>query len=162
LEPIDLNEQSPDAIREFKTALKKEALNSLWQKKVGLQTQLVALQEAASADTKSSAGDKYETGRESIRQSRTLLEKQWNTLAQWESAVQALPVEPTPTVSEGALVVLDIGWVWVSVSFGKIIFRQREIQSVSSASPLVQALKGKGKGEAALFRGKAIEIRGLM
>ncbi len=162
MEPIDLNEQSPDAIREFKAGLKKEALDSLQQKKEELQTQLLALQEAASTDTKSSAGDKYETGRESIRQSRTLLEKQWQTLAQWESAVQKLSVEPAFIVREGALVVLDIGWVWVSASFGKMVFRSLEIQGVSSASPLVQALKGKRKGETAFFRGKAIEVRGVM
>ncbi|WP_375586022.1 hypothetical protein [Cyclobacterium xiamenense] len=162
MEIDDLNPRTPDVIREFKANLKMEVLNILRENKAELHRQLLALQEAAAADTKSSAGDKYETGRESIRQSRTLLEKQWHTLGQWESTVQALSVEPASVVREGALLLLDIGWIWVAASFGKMATGRGEIQGVSAISPLVQVLKGKGKGETAHFRGHTVEISDIL
>lgn len=155
-------ENSPAAIRDFKAQLKKEALRSLHENLSDLNAQLSALQEASSEETKSSAGDKYETGRESIRQSRNLLEKQLQTIRQWESKIQQIPVEPVPDIREGALILLDLGWVWVSVSFGRVVVQSSEIQGVSVASPLILAMNGKMKGDVVSFRDRDIEILDIL
>lgn len=123
-----------------------------------LNAQFSALKEASSGETKSSAGDKYETGRENIRQSRALLEKQLQTIRQWESKVQQISVEPVSDIREGALVLLDLGWIWVSDSFGKLVVQGSEIQGVSVFSPLVLAIKSRKSGDVTFFRGKNIEI----
>lgn len=151
-------ENSPAAIRDFKVELKRGALRKISESLRDLSVQFSALQDASSVETKSSAGDKYETGRESIRQSRALLERQLQTTRQWEANIQKIPVEPVPDVREGALVLLDMGWIWVSVSFGKLVVQGSEIQGVSVVSPLVMALKNRKKGDTASFRGKNIEI----
>lgn len=155
-------ENSPTAIRDFKAHLKEEALRSVRENLNDLNSQFLALQEASTGETKSSAGDKYETGRETIRQSRALLEKQLQTIRQWESKIQQIPLEPVSDIREGAVVLLDLGWIWVAVSFGKLVIQTNEIQGVSVASPLVLALKGRKKGDVVTFRGRKIEILDIL
>ncbi|WP_162343112.1 GreA/GreB family elongation factor [Cyclobacterium salsum] len=155
-------ENSPTAIRRFKADLKKDALCRIHENLNDLNAQFSALKEASSGETKSSAGDKYETGRETIRQSRALLEKQLQTIRQWESKIQQIPLEPVSDIREGAVVLLDLGWIWVSVSFGKLVMQTNEIQGVSVASPLVLAIKGRKKGDVVTFRGRKIEILDIL
>jgi len=142
----------------FKAGLKNAVLTLMAEKKEDLNSQLLALQEASNADTKSSMGDKYETGRESINQSRDLLEKQKVLLDRDEKMVIQTSVDPSSTVCLGALVKVQLGWLWVAASIGKVMHKEQEIQVVSADSPLVIALKGKCAGDKVDFRGRAIEI----
>jgi len=100
----------------FKAGLKNAVLTLMAEKKEDLNSQLLALQEASNADTKSSMGDKYETGRESINQSRDLLEKQKVLLDRDEKMVIQTSVDPSSTVCLGALVKVQLGWLWVAAS----------------------------------------------
>lgn len=142
----------------FKAGLKETVLALMAEKKEDLNAQLLALQEASNADTKSSMGDKYETGRESINQSRDLLEKQKVLLDRDEKIIAQTSVDPTATVSTGALVKVQLGWLWVAVSVGKVMHEGQEVQVVSADSPLVVALKGKRVGDKVAFRGRSTEI----
>ena len=142
----------------FKTGLKKAVLDLISETKADLESQLLALQEASNADTKSSMGDKYETGRESINQSRGLLEKQKVLLDRNEKMIEQTSVDPSTTVTTGALVKIPLGWIWIAASMGKIIHQDQEIQVVSADSPLVVALKGKRVGDRVAFRGSTTEI----
>ncbi|MDO6436507.1 hypothetical protein Q4534_03765 [Cyclobacterium sp. 1_MG-2023] len=142
----------------FKAGLKETVLALMAEKKEDLNAQLLALQEASNADTKSSMGDKYETGRESINQSRDLLEKQKVLLDRDEKIIAQTSVDPTATVSSGALVKVQLGWLWVAVSVGKVMHEGQEVQVVSADSPLVAALKGKRVGDKVAFRGRSTEI----
>lgn len=142
----------------FKAGLKETVLALMAEKKEDLNAQLLALQEASNADTKSSMGDKYETGRESINQSRDLLEKQMVLLDRDEKIIAQTSVDPTATVSSGALVKVQLGWLWVAVSVGKVMHEGQEVQVVSADSPLVAALKGKRVGDKVAFRGRSTEI----
>lgn len=142
----------------FKADLKETVLALIAEKKEDINAQLLALQEASNADTKSSMGDKYETGRESINQSRDLLEKQKVLLDRDEKVIAQTSVDPTATVSSGALVKVQLGWLWVAVSVGKVMHEGQEVQVVSADSPLILALKGKRVGEKVAFRGRFMEI----
>lgn len=142
----------------FKADLKETVLALIAEKKEDINAQLLALQEASNADTKSSMGDKYETGRESINQSRDLLEKQKVLLDRDEKVIAQTSVDPAATVSSGALVKVQLGWLWVAVSVGKVMHEGQEIQVVSSDSPLVVALKGKRAGDEVTFRGRSMKI----
>ncbi|WP_339922683.1 hypothetical protein [uncultured Cyclobacterium sp.] len=142
----------------FKTGLKKAVLDLISEKKADLESQLLALQDASNADTKSSMGDKYETGRESINQSRGLVEKQKVLLDRDEKMIEQTSVGPSTTVSTGALVKIPLSWLWIAASIGKMVHQDQEIQVVSADSPLVVALKGKRVGDSVDFRGGSTEI----
>ena len=142
----------------FKKDLKKAVLVSIQKNTDDLNAQLIELQEASNADTKSSMGDKYETSRESINQSRGLLEKQRALLIRGAAIVEQIPVGLTSTVASGALIKIHLGWIWVAASVGKITCQGQEVQVVSIDSPIIMALKGKRKGESVTFRGQKAEI----
>ena len=142
----------------FKAGLKEAVLDLISEKKADFQSQLLALQEASNADTKSSMGDKYETGRESINQSRDLLENQKVLLDRNEKIIEQTSVDPSLIVTTGALIKIHLGWIWVAASIGKITCQGSDIQVVSADSPLVLALKGKRAGDTVNFRGSPTEI----
>ena len=75
-----------------------------------------------------------------------------------EKVIAQTSVDPAATVSSGALVKVQLGWLWVAVSVGKVMHEGQEIQVVSSDSPLVVALKGKRAGDEVTFRGRSMKI----
>ncbi|WP_294286891.1 hypothetical protein [uncultured Chryseobacterium sp.] len=98
-------------------------------------------------DTKSSMGDKYETGREMLQQEINNLQRQLNECLQQQLLVQKINGEPSAKVQQGALVKTDKGLFYISASVGEIISENRKIMTVSAESPLVKAMAGLTTGQ---------------
>ena len=128
-----------------------------------LQTQLYALQSNLGSETKSSAGDKHETGRARIQLEMERLGQQLKRVEQDLSAVQALHhTEELTRVGTGALVQLDDQLLYVSVALGQMSIVSHAFQTVGPTAPLIQALSGKQVGESAVFRDKTITVIDLV
>lgn len=108
---------------------------------------LIAETRASSNDTKSSMGDKYETGREMLQQEINNLQRQLNESLNQLSVIQKISTEPSDKVQTGALVKTNKGLFYVTVSVGEIISDSQKIMTVSSESPLVKAMSGKKSAE---------------
>ncbi|MET3537076.1 hypothetical protein [Chryseobacterium limigenitum] len=108
---------------------------------------LIAETRASSNDTKSSMGDKYETGREMLQQEVNNLQRQLNEILNQQAIVQKINAEPSSKVQNGALVKTDKGLFYISASLGEIVFDNQKIMTVSAESPLVKAMHGKKGGE---------------
>ncbi|TGE22264.1 3-oxoacyl-ACP synthase [Hymenobacter aquaticus] len=124
-----------------------------------IQAAIAAAQESANSETKSSAGDKYETGRAMAQNERD------RNLVQLQQARQLLgelqridPTRPCDTVRPGALVRTGMGWFFISISAGKLTVDGTDYFAVSAAAPVAAALSGKRAGEEALFNGKKIQV----
>ena len=102
---------------------------------------------ASNNDTKSSMGDKYETGREMLQQEINNLQRQLNESLQQQSWIQKISGEPSSKVQTGALVKTDKGLFYISASVGEIIFENQKIMTVSAESPLVKAMTGLTTGQ---------------
>ncbi|KAA0128161.1 hypothetical protein FY557_10640 [Chryseobacterium sp. SN22] len=102
---------------------------------------------ASNNDTKSSMGDKYETGREMLQQEINNLQRQLNECLQQQLLVQKINGDPASKVQNGALVKTDKGLFYIAASVGEIIFENQKIMTVSSESPLVKAMAGLTKGQ---------------
>ena len=102
---------------------------------------------ASNNDTKSSMGDKYETGREMLQQEINNLQRQLNESLQQQSWIQKISGEPSSKVQTGALVKTDKGLFYISASVGEVIFENQKIMTVSAESPLVKAMTGLTKGQ---------------
>ncbi|MCU7614971.1 hypothetical protein N0B16_11035 [Chryseobacterium sp. GMJ5] len=129
---------------------KKDILQILRDKistKIRLFENLITETRSSSNDTKSSMGDKYETGREMLQQEINTIQRQLNESLSQQNILQKLNTEPCKKVQNGALVETDKGWFYISVSLGEIIFEDRKIMTMSNESPLAKAMSGKGKGE---------------
>ncbi len=118
-----------------------------------------AAQESANSDTKSSAGDKYETGREMATQERDRHAAQLHQARQLAAELARIsPDAPCDAVRPGALAHTSLGWFYVAISAGKLVVDGREFFAVSGAAPVAVALKGKRAGEEAVFNGRAVRV----
>lgn len=112
------------------------------QQKIQNFTTLIAETRASSNDTKSSMGDKYETGREMLQQEINNLQRQLNETLSQQNSVAKISSEPSTKVQNGALVKTNKGLFFVSVSIGEIAINGTKIMTVSEESPLVKAMFG--------------------
>jgi transcription elongation GreA/GreB family factor len=108
---------------------------------------LIAETRASNNDTKSSMGDKYETGREMLQQEINNLTRQLNETLNQQALLQKITSEASLKVQNGALVKTDKGLFYVSVSLGEIILDNQKIMTVSIESPLIKAMLGKQEKE---------------
>jgi len=143
-----------------KSALHAACLASLHERLALAQAGVQAAQESANSETKSSAGDKYETGREMASQERERQAAQLHEAQQLLGALQKLSPElPTDTVRLGAAVATSLGLFYVSVAAGRLRTAEGvEFVAVSATAPLVQALAGRRAGEYTSFNNKQIHI----
>lgn len=129
---------------------KEQILNTIKikvEEKVHAFEKLIAETRASNNDTKSSMGDKYETGREMLQQEINNLQRQLNETLNQQAVLHKITSEPSLKVQNGALVKTDKGLFYVSVSVGEIIFNDQKIMTVSVESPLIKAMSGKTKGD---------------
>lgn len=129
----------------------KEGLVSIIKSKIDDRIKnlenLIAETRASNNDTKSSMGDKYETGREMLQQEINNLQVQLNEVLKQQSILQKLQPKNSEKVESGALVQTEKGLFFISISAGEIMFENQKVMSVSADSPLAKAMFGKGKGE---------------
>jgi transcription elongation GreA/GreB family factor len=146
-----------------KSALHAACLASLRERLALAQAGVQAAQESANSETKSSAGDKYETGREMASQERERQAAQLHETQQLLGALQKLSPElAADTVRLGAAVATSLGLFYVSVAAGRLRTAEGvEFVAVSATAPLVQALAGRRAGEHTAFNGKQIRIEAV-
>ena len=134
----------------------------LESKRGSYSRELASLDAAAAGETKSSAGDKYETGREMIAQSRRLID---GNLAETEAGLEALTrmaaAPGGPRIGFGTLVGTSQGWFLLGASLGESEDDGVAVKTASLASPIGAALKGKALGDTVPWRGGVLEIRRL-
>jgi hypothetical protein len=121
--------------------------------------ELAVLDEAAASETKSSAGDKYETSREMFSQARELHRR---SLTEAETGLDWLarfgPDTPRAKTGNGALVGTDRGWFLLCPVPIAVETRGTMVQGMSSTSPLGTALVGLAPGMTAVFRDQVYRI----
>lgn len=108
---------------------------------------LIAETRASNNDTKSSMGDKYETGREMLQQEINNLQRQLNESLNQQAILQKITSESSSKVQNGALVKTNKGLFYISASIGEIVSENQKIMTVSAESPLVKAMTGLNKGQ---------------
>lgn len=129
---------------------KQEIINKVKAKiadKIQYFENLIAETRASNNDTKSSMGDKYETGREMLQQEINNLQRQLNEVLNQQGILQKITSDPSDKVQNGALVKTNKGLFYVSASMGEFLFDNQKIMTVSAESPLVKAMFGKKMGE---------------
>ncbi|MBN8577406.1 MAG: 3-oxoacyl-ACP synthase [Cyclobacteriaceae bacterium] len=115
-------------------------------------------QEAANAEEKSSAGDKYETGRAMAHLEK---EKAFAQLAEGnklKAALSKVEQGPTSKVALGSVVHTNTGNYYLAISAGKLIVANKEYLALSPASPLGAQFIGCTVGATITFQGKSILI----
>ena len=116
-------------------------------------------QESANEEGKSSAGDKYETGR---AMAQLEIEKASSQLAEANKLKQALVQVPAdalgPVVKPGSLVVTNQGRYFISIAAGSLTVDDKTWFAISAGSPLGAILVGKKEGDVVKMMGKEIVV----
>lgn len=108
---------------------------------------LISETRASSNDTKSSMGDKYETGREMLQQEINNLQIQLNEILKQQDFLKTILLKTSDKAEKGALVETDKGLFFISVSLGEIVFENKKIFAISPDAPLAKEMLGKIEGE---------------
>ena len=113
----------------------------------------------AHEETKSSAGDKYETGRAMIHLE---LEKFAAQLEEFVKSRQTLEkidaARIMDTVQPGSIVLTDDQHYFIAVSIGQVQADNKTFFCISPVSPIGQMLLGRRQGDVITFRNKKIKI----
>lgn len=115
--------------------------------------------ESRDSDTKSSAGDKFETGREMMQREMDKLSALVdNTLYSIAKLDRIADLPASAVISEGSLVVTDQETYYISIGYGEL----DSVYAISIESPLGIELKGKRVGERIEMRGRKITIKSIL
>jgi len=138
-------------------------LGAQLREKLGTCEEAIASTRAAFAsDTKSSAGDKHEVGRAMVQQELDKLEEQRAKLLALQQELERVPLERVyDRVAFGSLVSTDQGSYFIAIGLGAVEVENATCYAISMASPIGQALKDKGVGDAIDFNGKRITVQAI-
>lgn len=147
----------------IKTSLYQHCLAFVEKRIETAKTALQQAREASNDDTKSSAGDKFETSREMAQQD---IERNMRLLSDAEEQLKGLELikdlAPAEQIRNGGLVYTDQGNFYLSISAGQLQLEKEIYFAISVASPIGKLFVGKRKGETAEFNGKKYRIENIL
>lgn len=124
-----------------------------------LNRQAKEISAALTSETKSSAGDKHETGRAMLQLEREKLGAQLAEAEKMQVLLHKVPQKSTFTsVGLGALVVTSVSTYFIAVSAGEITHKKNRVYCISPATPIGKLLIGKQAGDSFSFQSKDATI----
>lgn len=140
-----------------------EALTKRLQAEItSMKQELQDVQLSANNETKSSAGDKYETGRAmaqlEIEKLRSLLLEKERAL----TVVNGLVPDAVDFIRAGSLAITTTGYFYISVNGGEFTIQSTKVICISPAAPLAGAMAGKKAGDNFSLMQKAQTIIGVV
>ena len=119
-----------------------------------LKTQLEELKASLGSETKSSAGDKHETGRAMLQLEQEKIGKQLLEAEMLKKVLQLVPKEYKPhNAALGSLVTTNKQRYYLSISAGKYENDGSVVFCISANTPIGKLLLGKQEGDEFLFNG---------
>lgn len=113
-----------------------------------IKNRLVSIQESKNNETKSSAGDKYETGRAMMQiEEENIMKQRAKVLADQKSLMAIQHQKRYTEAINGAVVMTNQLNFYISVALGKIEFGGVTYYCISKQSPIGQQLLMKQKGD---------------
>ncbi len=136
--------------------------NNIDNKIAAIQSRLQSIQEARNNETKSSVGDKYETGRAMMQMEEDNCKAQLaQTNALRRQLAQINPRNQNEKVELGSLVQTNKGVFYVSVGIGKIQVEDKMYFCISLASPIGKQLQHKMAGDEIVVNNNRIKIEAV-
>ncbi len=150
-------------MKNVKSLLYQQCVNLIDKRKQTVDKQILDIEENLRSETKSSAGDKYETGRAMLQLER---EKAGRQLAEIENLKEALSrIELDHNSSQirmGSLVYTSNANYFLSVSLGLIQLEGFSAYAISSQTPIGMLLMGKTVEDTITFNGNSFTIKTIV
>lgn len=124
-----------------------------------LRTEITDLRDSMKNDTKSSAGDKFETGREMMQIELNKKQSQINKLLLLVKDIGQIDTsKKSESIEFGSLIRTNKGNYFFSVAMGKVSLENEEYYALSMASPIGSVLKGKKVNNELIFKKQSFKI----
>jgi transcription elongation GreA/GreB family factor len=145
---------------DLKKELYNQCLNYVQMRMDAAQLAINDAQKASTDDTKSSAGDKYETGREMAQQETDRNMMQLNEANKLKVALNKIsPDAVTDKAETGSVVLTGSGNFYIAVSAGVLTVNNEQYFAISPASPIGLKLLGQKKGTEFKLNDKIYHIK---
>jgi hypothetical protein len=143
--------------------LYKQCITAVQKRMEAAEQAFKAAEQASNDDTKSSAGDKYETGRAMMQQEKDRNTIQLNEANKLMVALNHISTKGTSAEAEtGSLVITNNGKFYIAISGGKLIINQETYFAVSPGSPIGLKLMGQKAGDEFDLNGKLYKIQSVI
>jgi len=143
----------------------KEALYSACEEDTenrinAIDKNLKSIAESRNNETKSSAGDKYETGRAMLQIEEENSKTQLSQALRVKNQLRKINGKKESRIVElGSLVTTTNGEYYLSIGLGKITLNNQDYYCVSAISPIGQKMMNKKPGDEIEFNGTKIKIK---
>jgi len=116
-------------------------------------------QKALQSETKSSAGDKHETGRAMLQLEMEKAGQQLAGITQMKVVLSKIDILKTSkNACLGSVIITAKVSYFLSISAGQLVVADKSYFAISVSSPMGKLLLGKQEKEVISFNGKTIEI----
>lgn len=144
---------------ELKRALHDASRNFLRQRVENLEIALRSAKESGNDETKSTTGDKHETGKAMMQLEQEKIGFQLNELVKLNKVLEGIPTEISEEkIIPGNVVITDHGKFYICISAGKLNLDKEEFFVISAISPLGVAFLRSKKGADVIVQGKTYRI----
>lgn len=124
-----------------------------------IETQIKDIKEALNSETKSTAGDKHETGRAMLQLEREKMGVQLAEAQKLQAILAKINVNHSnDRVSLGSWVKTSQHTYFISISIGKIKVSNMDCFAIAANTPIGKLLLGKKVDDTFVFQGKEIEV----
>lgn len=124
-----------------------------------IQNHIADIQESLNSETKSSAGDKHETGRAMLQLEREKAGYQLAEVERLKTILSMTSTEHRPgKIGLGSLVFTSKAHYFISLSLGALLVDDQTFYAISTKTPIGQLLLGKQVGDQLSFNGHSFVI----
>jgi transcription elongation GreA/GreB family factor len=143
----------------LKEQLHQQCLDYVQARMAAAQQGIDEAQQASKDDTKSSAGDKYETGRAMMQQETDRNMAQLTEANKLKVALNSInPTTGLTVIDTGSIVKTNNGNFYLAISAGTLTVNGESYFAISPASPIGVKMKGLKAGEEFNVNGKEYRI----
>lgn len=134
----------------------KEFVNN---KLATIENTIKSNQEALASETKSSAGDKHETGRAMLQLEMEKAGQQLQVVSEMKTTLDRINIQESSEVCKlGSVIKTNNINYFIAISAGKLIVESEIFYAISSKSPIGKLLIGKKENEKIVFNEKQFII----
>ena len=149
--------------KELKTALLNHCIEVVEKRFSQIKQTIAGIEESLVEESKSSAGDKHETGRAMLQIDRENAGKQLLEIEKLQQLVRKIDINSkSDYVRLGSLVYTNQATYFIGISIGAVTVGKTNYMCVALNSPIGQLLSGKKKGDMFMFNEKEYSIKSVV
>jgi hypothetical protein len=143
----------------LKLSIHQHCINLIEEKIITIQKEYRLYQDSAANETKSSAGDKHDTGKAMMQMEQEKLGIQFKELVNSKKILGSInPSTRYNKIQFGSFIKTETSWFYISISLGKISIENKEIFILSSQTPLSKLMLNKSVGDSFSFNGTHYKV----